>query len=460
MKRKENGFAATGILYTILLIFLVLMSTLLVTLSSRTRILDKLKSDAKSESTEVKNVVYANGTAVYYNPETGLKCNESEAISKPGTKSGCMKWYIFNDDDKNETINIILDHNTTYRVYWNSTGSNSEMKEVKSTLENDTGTWKSDLNPRLIEANEIAKITKHLTFDATQTGQSFFYLDNNNQTLTANASNKSKYAWLFDYTKGCADYGCNNSLSSDTETEGYWTSTPSKDNPTRAWLVSKFGSLIDISVDYIYDGVRPVITIPKSVIKDGTGSEEKIELYEDGTKVGVTKNGKKCKIGTTDCYTGYTYGDTKGATKLNLVIGYDANVTGSKDMGVRDFYNVVGLSIPYCSNDFKTLGGDLTSRCILENVISEGYEWLYNFDYCGNENYLFRLAETFNYLRSGENYSVNTIYGWIVDKKQNKIASSTISEKVCNPGGCETTSGNIKACKIPKIVTVNKSKFI
>ena len=64
MKRKENGFAATGILYTILLVFLVLMTTLLATLSSRSRILEKLKKDAKSESAEVKNVVYANGTEI------------------------------------------------------------------------------------------------------------------------------------------------------------------------------------------------------------------------------------------------------------------------------------------------------------------------------------------------------------------------------------------------------------
>lgn len=46
MKKKGNGFAATGILYTILLIFLLLMTTLLVTLASRSRVLDKLKKDA------------------------------------------------------------------------------------------------------------------------------------------------------------------------------------------------------------------------------------------------------------------------------------------------------------------------------------------------------------------------------------------------------------------------------
>lgn len=48
MKKKKNGFAATGILYTILIIFLVLMTTLLVTLASRSKVLEKLKKDAIS----------------------------------------------------------------------------------------------------------------------------------------------------------------------------------------------------------------------------------------------------------------------------------------------------------------------------------------------------------------------------------------------------------------------------
>ena len=268
MKRKENGFAATGILYTILLVFLVLMTTLLATLSSRSRILEKLKKDAKSESAEVKNVVYANGTEIYYNPETGKKCTGyTEANSKTGTKNGCMKWYVFNDDDKSSTVNVILDHNTTAKVAWNSTGYNYEMKEVADTLETDTSNWKSDLNPRLIEANEIAKITGHPTFDASKRGQEEFYFDSNNKTQKANASNKSKYAWLFDYTYECTSYGCN---KADSSTWGYWTSSPGKDNTFSAWHVLRNGFLNDIIggnyVTYTGGGVRPVITISKSNI--------------------------------------------------------------------------------------------------------------------------------------------------------------------------------------------------
>ena len=206
-----------------------------------------------------KYKVYTNGTEIYYNPETGKKC--TTAVSTPGTNSGCMKWYAFNDDDKSSTVNVILDHNTTARVAWNSTGNNSEMKEVADALKKDTSTWKN--TARLIKANEIAKITGNTGFDASKTGQSLFYFDSNNQTQTANASNKSKYAWLFDYTYDCTSYGCN---KADSSTWGYWTSTRKIDGSAYAWRVIRLGNLLDDAVAYSGYGVRPVITISKSNI--------------------------------------------------------------------------------------------------------------------------------------------------------------------------------------------------
>ena len=202
-----------------------------------------------------------NGTAVYYNPEKGEKCKSSEAVSTTGKNSGCMKWYVFNDKEGNATVNVILDHNTTAGVAYNSTGSNSEMKEVKKALENDTKDWKN--TARLITANEVAKITENTGFDASTENQDWFYLDSNNQTQKANASNKSKYAWLFDYTYDCTSYGCNKSNSS---TYGYWTSTRKIDGSAYVWRVTKFGNLYNGDVTAIVNGIRPVITISKSNI--------------------------------------------------------------------------------------------------------------------------------------------------------------------------------------------------
>ena len=201
---------------------------------------------------------FKNGTAVYYNPVFGEKCTGyTEANSTTGKNSGCMKWYVFNDKEGNATVNVILDHNTTARVAWNSTGNNSEMKEVADALKKDTRTWKN--TARLITANEIAKITEKTGFDASKKNQDWFCLDTNQPDTTsycAKAQGKSKYAWLFDYTYECTNYGCN---TSDLSTWGYWTSTSS-------WHVSRFGHLSNTNANYADSGVRPVITISKSNI--------------------------------------------------------------------------------------------------------------------------------------------------------------------------------------------------
>ena len=214
---------------------------------------------------EVKKVSttksFKNGTAVYYNPETENKCSKEEAKSTTGTKSGCMKWYVFNDKEGNATVNVILDHNTTANVAYNSTGNNSEMKEVKIALENDTKDWKN--TARLITANEVAKITGKTGFDASKENQDWFYLDSNNQTQTASSTNKSKYAWLFDYTDECTSFGCN---KADSSTLGYWTSSPCKGISDYAWRVLRYGHLGDNSVTLTDYGIRPVITISKSNI--------------------------------------------------------------------------------------------------------------------------------------------------------------------------------------------------
>ena len=205
-----------------------------------------------STTKEIKN-----GTAVYYNPVYGEKCKSSEAVSTTGKNSGCMKWYVFNDKEGNATVNVILDHNTTANVAWNSTGNNSEMKEVADALKKDTRTWKN--TARLITANEIAKITEKTGFDASKKNQDWFCLDTNQPDTTsycAKAQGKSKYAWLFDYTYECTNYGCN---TSDLSTWGYWTSTSS-------WHVSRFGHLSNTNANYADSGVRPVITISKSNI--------------------------------------------------------------------------------------------------------------------------------------------------------------------------------------------------
>ncbi len=242
---------------------------------------------ADGDKVEKTYAVYANGTAVYFNPTTGSKCTAGQAVSTSGTKDGCMKWYTFNDaGNKASTVNLILDHNTTAAVAWNSTGSNTTgPSEILTQLASDTNSWAgvptrsdsysvnngtstytinySTYKARLITAAEIATITGNSSFnEATANWDAWFYLNSNNQTHTATTAGSSIYAWLFDYTKWCIDYGCN---IEGTDNTGYWTSTALTGYSNSAWFIYNRGNLhnyvVESSVNY---GVRPVITIPKS----------------------------------------------------------------------------------------------------------------------------------------------------------------------------------------------------
>ena len=220
--------------------------------------------------------VYENGTAVYYDPVLGEECKEADAISTTGTKTGCMKFYTFNDEGKySDKVNMILDHNTTPLVAWNSLGTNTEMKEVKEALENDTSNWKDKKTVRLITADEVAKITGNATFNSKiSTTSEYFYFETNTSTIPNSYSNI--YSWLYEYTHSCASYGCNiadeNKYEYSTEglinyIYGSWTSTPVAGSTYYTWIVDRCGRLDDHNVgDWQYYGVRPVITISKSLI--------------------------------------------------------------------------------------------------------------------------------------------------------------------------------------------------
>lgn len=224
------------------------------------------------------------GSAVYFNPETKTVCEESEAVSTTGTKTGCMKWYVYKDNG-NGTYQLILDHNTTALVRWSTTSTNDTNGDaVNAQLATDTTDWDSSLKARLITADEIAEITgansndtikwsSSKTYGTTiETQSAWFYLDggkNTNKTSYseadgwqkqyANSTIKSDYAWLFDRTAGCAARGCN---VADASNFGYWTSTPVVGFTGLAWSVSSYGNLYGGSVDDVdIYGVRPVITV-------------------------------------------------------------------------------------------------------------------------------------------------------------------------------------------------------
>ena len=245
---------------------------------------------------DTNNKTYTNGEVVYFDVGTGKACdNYTETQSNTGVNSGCMKFYAFNDDGGN-TLNLILDHNTTAKVAWNSSESNaSGPNELLTQLKTDTASWVGTETPsnytmdqrgqgsnayytidystykaRLITANEIATITGNTAWNET-TAVGYYYFDTNtstqSDTCTSGNTSGCKYGWLYDRTNpNCTDYGCLN--NSDVSTAGYWTASSVAGGTRNAWIVAYDGGVLSHYVDYSgYYGVRPVITISKSLIK-------------------------------------------------------------------------------------------------------------------------------------------------------------------------------------------------
>ena len=242
------------------------------------------KTDESNCNIEIPEVTtYANGTVVYYNPETNTKCTSAEAVSTTGTKTGCMRWYTFNDDGS-DTVNLLLDHNTTAEVVWVSKadyieagGTKAEWGEYGNNskgpitalkqLESDTASWNSTIKntARLIEAREIATITGNSGWTA---GGSDYYFHTNSTTTYIGDAGTNKYAWLFDNTYDCELYGCNVQDFSILRSYGYWTGTANSGNSSEAWYVNLAGNLGSSELDSMSNlGVRPVITVLKDVIK-------------------------------------------------------------------------------------------------------------------------------------------------------------------------------------------------
>ena len=234
---------------------------------------------------------FKNGEVVYFNVDTGTKCsNYTETQSNTGVNSGCMKFYAFNDDG-GDKVNLILDHNTTALIAWNSSGRNtSGPNEVLTQLKTDTYLWQGTETPsnytntdytvdynnykaRIITANEIAKITGNTEWDET-TATDFYYFDSKTTTESSTCTEGRnttgcQYGWLYDRTHiSCTDYGCLNNADSTTTSymHGYWSVSSSAGDINYAWYVDLSG-LIDNRFtvdDSDYHGVRPVIEVLKS----------------------------------------------------------------------------------------------------------------------------------------------------------------------------------------------------
>ena len=236
-----------------------------------------------SETDTHKGIVYLDPTDL---TKTCTKEQAESNLNENGTptevKTGCMKWYVFNDSGDNYTM--ILDHNTTAKIKWNNDNKNvayesSNLYAVVEDLKTTSG-WV--VNPRLITTEEINNVTGKTGFDSANKN-TWYFLDTLTQTQgTFTESKRSKYYWLYNNLNRCktdtTDYGCtiedNNSYkeygtAGTGNTFGYWTQTTigTAGSGSNVWSVLRDSPLSNYgSASFDFNGIRPVITISKSIV--------------------------------------------------------------------------------------------------------------------------------------------------------------------------------------------------
>ncbi len=231
-------------------------------------------------------IPYNVGDVVYYNPETEEKdcSNYTASNSQNENKTGCMKWYVISSSGSN--VNLILDHNTTNMVAWNTSGNNADGPvTANAQLASDVSSWtgQAKSTARMITFEELKAMLP--SYSSLSEEEFINNYENDFQTAMQQAQaniNRSDYSTTKAYYLAVINYLKNNSsvllpsymfedilpMCSDDmncPTHGYWTSSLHYGKISRAWGVYAGGYLDRSSVDNADSfGLRPVITISKS----------------------------------------------------------------------------------------------------------------------------------------------------------------------------------------------------
>lgn len=227
--------------------------------------------------TSTKYTTYSNGQIVYFNPISGKKCTASDVVNSSNRKAGCMKWYAFLDNEKNYSVNLILDHDISKTDSFSTRDMDKQF--ILNELKINTNAWiganKIDATidgidytnyyARLITADEISKIigVESLNINGVcfEDLSSYSNYSSNCRPATGNA----KFSWLFNNTNNCTNNGCEQ--NSNLGNTRYWTSTTVETTTNRIWGVTNSGSLEGLYVTSYDNGIRPVINVYKSLLK-------------------------------------------------------------------------------------------------------------------------------------------------------------------------------------------------
>ena len=253
---------------------------------------------------------------VYMDPtDFSVKCDSTNSVSTVGTKTGCMKFYVYGDASKDKSY-LILDHNTSTSVAWNAGGSalTTGPREALYQLYVDTSAW-TEVDPlssednytyatgdydytidytkhytlsnstytltdgamraKLITAPELVKLYYSGNWSSSCSGTCGLYFGSGDGTgydsqTAAQKTVQTKYSWLFDYLEGCSVNGCSNYTgNADGVNKSYWTATANPGTDANAWHLTFAGGVNTDSISSISRGIRPVVKLSNYLFMRG-----------------------------------------------------------------------------------------------------------------------------------------------------------------------------------------------
>ncbi len=258
------------------------------------------------------------GAPITFDVDNGSKCDYyTEAQSANEVKSGCMKFYVLNDNG--DTVDLILDHNTTNIHDWNSHidgGNTNNGPEIAlQQLMEDTKDWKGTLTPinytrykdgsdevkynidyknykaRILTAEEVLNLMPfytNLSDDDKENWGNLYedkvdekmeYIQNNVDFSKYGDDVKAIYGAMIDEISkteiGLPKFLYDNLIGNCNldvngyfvcESEGYWTGTAIESYPIKAWYIEYTGCFnkSDSYGPYMDKvGIRPIIKVSK-----------------------------------------------------------------------------------------------------------------------------------------------------------------------------------------------------
>lgn len=282
MKIGNSGFAISSIMYLILIMAIILVSSTLAILSSRKLIIDRQKSKVQNEIYSICKGVNSSNKTEYGNIPTGEYNPGDEYICKVNDENS-YHFYVLSVDDNN--VNLILDHNILKSGQLHEFSSQCGQDDVIEWCSEDDfvilgGYFPSSREKSvsmagpytalffMYEATESWTNIPYPTVNYIDEGPGKFKFINNNikysdNSVTLNTSYSIESRARLPYyseVKDMADWQIDNIIScTGSGSNFYWTMSS-----------GTYGGKTFYGVDNVsYSataGIRPVISIPKDKI--------------------------------------------------------------------------------------------------------------------------------------------------------------------------------------------------